>query len=89
MGNQWSVGLNEEFLSGISIYPNPSEGQITITNESGTVNTVILTDMLGNIILSTNVSTSTTIDLSSVAGGMYIVKVSNGTATYSETVVIK
>ncbi|MFT5857949.1 MAG: hypothetical protein ACI865_000033 [Flavobacteriaceae bacterium] len=89
MGNQWYVGLDEELLSGISVYPNPSEGEVTITNESGTANTVIVYDMLGNVVLSTEVSTSTTIDLSSVTGGVYVVKVSNGTASYTENVVIK
>ena len=89
MGNQWYVGLDEELLSGISVYPNPSEGEITITNESGTATAVVVYDMIGNVILSTEVSTSTTIDLSSVAGGVYVVKVSNGSASYTENIVIK
>lgn len=89
MGNQWYVGLDEELLSGISVYPNPSEGEITITNESGTATAVVVYDMIGNVILSTEVSTSTRIDLSSVAGGVYVVKVSNGSASYTENVVIK
>jgi len=89
MGDQWSVGLNEEFLSGVSVYPNPSEGEVTITNESGSTSSVVVYDLVGNVILSTEVSSITTIDLSSVAGGMYVVKVSNGSATFSENVVIK
>jgi hypothetical protein len=84
-----NTGITENTLSGIAVYPNPSEGLITVTNKNGTDNTIYVYDLVGNLLVSKEVSTDTTIDLSSVSTGMYVVKVSNDQGTYTENVVIK
>ena len=88
MGDSW-LGIENNTLAGVSVYPNPSEGIVTVTNDNGTANTINVYDMVGNVVLSKDVSTSTTIDLSSVGTGMYVVKVSSDNGTFTENIVIK
>lgn len=88
MGDSW-LGLDDNTLTGVSVYPNPSEGIVTVTNDSGTANTINVYDMAGNIVLTKETSIETTIDLSAIGTGMYVVKVSNDKGTFTENVVIK
>jgi aminopeptidase N len=56
--------------SGISVYPNPAQNQITV---SGCNNgDFVLMDVSGKIILSTKVKEAESIDLSGLAKGMYL-----------------
>ncbi|MEJ6583292.1 MAG: T9SS type A sorting domain-containing protein [Crocinitomicaceae bacterium] len=89
MGDTWGVGLNENNLSGVSIYPNPSEGIVNITNDKNTQNSIEVYDLLGNSILTTSANTATTVDLSSNASGIYMIVVSNENGSIVERVSIK
>ncbi len=89
MGSDWGVGINENTLTGVSVYPNPSEGVITVTNDKNTTNSIEVHDMLGKVVFTSTASTSTTIDLSGNGTGIYIVKVSNENGSLVERVVIK
>ena len=86
---QNTAGVNENTISGVSIYPNPSEGIVNITNANKTQNSIEVYDLLGNSILSTSANTSTTIDLSSNASGIYMIVVSNENGSMVERVSIK
>ena len=88
-GNGWGVGLEENSLTGVSIYPNPSKGIVNITNENNVSNSIVVYDMLGQVILTKNVSSATSIDLSVNGTGVYLVEVSNNNGTLVERVVIK
>lgn len=89
MGDQWGVGLDENTLTGVSIYPNPSEGIVNITNDNNTENSIEVYDLLGNSILSTSANAATTVDLSSNAAGIYMIIVSNENGSIVERVSIK
>lgn len=84
-----SLSVTENTLEGISIYPNPSEGLIKITNANNTENEIAVYDITGKVITTKIVSNDTTIDLSSNGTGVYIVKVSNNSGSHVERVVIK
>ena len=83
------VGVDENTLTGVSVYPNPSAGVINVTNDNNAINAIEVHDMLGKVVFTSTVSTSTTIDLSGNGTGVYIVKVSNENGTMVERVVIK
>lgn len=89
MGASWGAGVEENTLTGISVYPNPSNGVITITNDENINSTVAVYDMVGNVVYTNGMSAQTTVDLSSFGAGMYIVKVSNEEGTFVEQIVIK
>jgi len=84
-----ALGLNETPIEGVSIYPNPSEGIINISNDKNISNKIEVFDLLGNSILSTSANTTTTIDLSTNAAGVYVVVVSNANGSVVERVSIK
>ena len=52
-------------------------------------NTIVVYDMVGSVVLSTEASAATTLDLSGNGTGIYVVEVSNNNGTMVERVVIK
>lgn len=85
-----AAGIEEASnLEGVSVYPNPSEGLVTISNDLTIENTITVTDLTGKVVATKVASTSTTIDLSNVGTGIYLVKVENTNGKKVERVVIK
>ncbi len=89
MGSDWGVGVEDNTLTGISVYPNPSNGEFTITNDDNVNSDIVVYDMLGQIVYSSAMTAKATVDLSTLGAGTYVVKVSNDNGTYVENVVIK
>ncbi len=89
MGNGWGVGVDEATLEGVSVYPNPSEGIVNITNTNNEENSIVVFDVLGQVIMTKVSNTTTTIDLSNQGTGVYLVEVSNNNGTIIERVIIK
>lgn len=80
---------NVTMLDGVSVYPNPSEGIITITNDNGIENTITVFDITGKKVASKVASSTTTVDLSTMGTGVYMVEVANQNGKKSERVIIK
>lgn len=76
-------------LEGVSVYPNPSEGIINISNDNNLEHTIEVRNLAGQLISTTTVSNATTIDLSNEAAGVYVVKVSNENGAIAEKVTVK
>lgn len=74
-----AVGVEEsDDLSGISMFPNPTKGLVTInTTGKGRMDLEVL-DVLGATVRTTSFAGTTTIDLSGLAQGVYSVRVSDG-----------
>lgn len=79
---------NIEFTQNISIYPNPTTGDLTIALGENVAN-VTITDMIGNIISSQTASGDLFVDMSSYNKGIYLVKVVTENDSYIEKVVLK
>lgn len=59
----------------IKLYPNPVRNQLNIRSGDTTVETLAIIDMLGKTVLSTAINgTQTSLDVSGLSAGMYIVK---------------
>lgn len=73
----WTTGVDALDASAISIYPNPSNGKVTITNVANA--DIYVFNMLGELVTTTaNADITTHIDLSQYAKGTYIVKIVRG-----------
>jgi len=64
------------------IFPNPTTGKLRITNYDNSITNYELriTDIVGQVVLTSSVSTSspeTTIDISNLANGVYFMKINN------------
>ncbi len=72
----------------ISIYPNPSYGILNIATEE--IVNVNITDLLGKSVFQMkNVDNTQTLNLTNLAKGIYLVKVSNENVNYTERIILK
>jgi len=75
------VGINESKTSELTVYPNPSNGEIRLEGITLNTYTINVIDMQGNIVYSEN--NNTKLDLSTLANGLYFLKVFNENETQS------
>ncbi|QCE41210.1 T9SS type A sorting domain-containing protein [Psychroserpens sp. NJDZ02] len=82
------------FSNSFSIYPNPSNGIITLDTSLNSINKekvyVQVYDLLGKIVYSKihNLNINNQINLKTEALGMYIVKINDGIKTYSSKLIL-
>lgn len=70
-----SLDVKENAMSSFTISPNPANKQLTVSLQH-TAGTIVLTDLSGNTVLTTeNSSGNVILDLSAVSSGTYLVKV--------------
>jgi len=70
----------------ISIYPNPTTGQITINNEQLTINSIDIFDVYGKKLSHNHLITTSShhlINISHLAAGIYFVKISTQTGEFA------
>lgn len=72
------VGINEESLSKLNIYPNPASEMINITG-IGIVSSVEVYSISGRHVLSTNLNS---VNLTSLESGRYLMQVTAGNKTH-------
>jgi len=90
-----TTGLsNENFISEISIYPNPTKGLITIGNLTGFENLqgLKITDIAGRVVFQTtigNKQTTIEIDLSGFEKGIYFISFSGKDFSWVKKIVIQ
>ena len=83
-----NVGV-KEVANNISIYPNPSNGVITISADNNLTNIVSIYDVTGKLIFSERLQANSNIDLSTYNKGAYIIEVLNNNKIYTEKVILK
>lgn len=84
------VGLNEfsYSLSGVKLYPNPTNGIFTVELANGISKQVIVTDLTGRVVLTANSSENQlNMSIDGLAAGMYSVKVISGNASQTSKLV--
>lgn len=85
-----SVGINEPAeLTGINVFPNPTNGVFQISSDRTDVLFVEITDITGKVVRNTTLSSMATVDMSDVASGVYTVTVSNATERSVHKVTVK
>ncbi len=74
----------------ISIYPNPTDGNLNISVSNGSISNIVVTDISGKVVVEKTVNADQAeIDLSSYNKGIYLVKVVTENDSYIEKVVLK
>lgn len=82
-----TVGVDEnERQAAVSMFPNPTNGQLNILSDVTGVMAVEVFDMLGATVHLGSFNGRTTIDLTGLASGVYTVRVSNGEQTNVERI---
>ena len=73
-----------------SVYPNPSNGEININSLNNDNYNIMITNYLGDIILSKSLTyINFSFDLSNYSKGIYMIEVSNDNISETHKVVIK
>lgn len=83
-----SVRENGE-LTGISIFPNPTNGIFQISSDRAETLFVEIADLAGKSVRTAKLSSMATVDLSDVASGVYTVTVSSATERTVQRVTVK
>ena len=85
-GDCSALGVNDNALSQVSIYPNPSSGILNIeTPASVEVNSVAVYDVLGK---KSNVSlVNGQVNISNLANGVYILSMDTNAGTLTQKIV--
>ncbi|PCJ26368.1 MAG: hypothetical protein COA97_06190 [Flavobacteriales bacterium] len=74
--SQCSVGIEELPTTSISIYPNPTTGQLSISFEEGTARAISISNSLGQLLLSDKIKATNqvSLDLSTYPTGIYFLQ---------------
>lgn len=82
-----SVGENKD-LAGVSIFPNPTNGIVTINTMETGRHTIEVTNTLGEIVMTTSINGTNTMDMSKLSKGVYSVRIANGTRSTVQRVIL-
>ncbi len=77
-------------IEGLSVFPNPTQGRVTVTLENADESTINLTDMHGKMMLSNHVFNSeTTLNLEKYETGVYFLQVTNNNRTHTLKIMVR
>jgi len=88
-----NVNINEQSKAQCEIYPNPTDGQLTIDNGQLTIENVEIFDITGKCVATvetlraTSLQTTTTLDISHLTSGVYFVKIKTENGMITKKVV--
>lgn len=95
IGTQWSevtssnLAVAQNAIKGLKIYPNPvSNGTLFIETTANATKSIVIYDVLGKQVLSTTTANNA-ISVSSLRGGVYVVKITEEGKTATRKLVIK
>ena len=80
------LGLDDENLQNVGMYPNPSNGQLNISTDRELQ--VTIHDILGKKVFSKDGINTEILDVSHLNNGMYLVNISDGTSMTSKKLII-
>ena len=72
IGSTTGVGINEQEVSKASVFPNPTNGQITVKTEGKGTTIFTVFDVLGNVVFSQKLSQETENISLNIPSGIYV-----------------
>ena len=80
------MATNQNQISGLLVYPNPTKNILNITTDLNSTKNVEIYEMIGKKVLVEN--TQSQLNVSSLVTGMYIVKITEDGKTSTKRIVI-
>ena len=85
-----STAVNDVNPSQFNVYPNPTNGVVTIELNDNAKYDVTVNNVLGQTVYTTSTTAmNTTIDLSNSEKGIYTIELNNSKTTYTEKVIVE
>ena len=81
------MGVKENAKNNFTFFPNPSDGNITITTNS--MSTVQIINIVGNIVSTLNINGTKTVDMSDLSKGSYFIKVTTEGKTETKKLILQ
>ncbi len=79
------LGIRDYVLSGIKIYPNPSNSIINVSNSTETpIDAIVIYDLLGKVVWTTNANQ---FNIEKLAKGVYILKAVSGSKSFQKKII--
>ena len=86
----WCKWLNVVKPSQFNVYPNPTNGVVTVELDDNVKYDVTVNNVLGQTVYtSSTTAMNTIIDLSSFEKGIYTIELKNSNTTYAEKVIVE
>ncbi len=86
----YPVGINNNQIAGVSIYPNPNNGQFQIILSENSNYELQITDITGKVIWSNQITNNmVSVDLGNIDKGVYFVQIQNDETTIIKKIVIQ
>jgi len=83
------LSIKQNSISGLKVYPNPvKDGNLYLTSNSSEAKTVAVYDILGKEVLNAKTSNNT-VNVSSLKGGAYVIKITQDGNTDSRKLIIE
>jgi hypothetical protein len=84
---QIALGIGENSIGNVLIYPNPATDNVTIVNALNS--NIALYDMVGKFIMSdSKISNSYLLNVADLAKGTYVLKITDGNKSYSRKITV-
>ena len=80
--NDFLLGIDDNTINEISIYPNPTKNKLNFKGNFSESLDVSVYDILGKNILQNTVDLNTSLDVSKLHSGLYIIKFKGYSETY-------
>ncbi len=83
-----TVGIETLQQKGISVYPNPTNGELNLNSLDKSIEKVIISDIAGKqIITKTSIKQNETFDLSNLENGVYVIKIKVDNKTFTTKII--
>jgi len=71
-----------------NIYPNPVDDVVQISGNSGVESELLLTNLHGQVLVSTRFENSAQINVGDLPGGVYFIKITSKNESHVEKIII-
>jgi len=85
-----SVGINENSLSDITIYPNPTlNNQVTIANQNNEILSISISNVIGQHVWNGSISKTETINLPEIQKGNYFIRIASEKGVITKKLMVR
>ncbi|WP_407556832.1 endonuclease [Winogradskyella sp. 4-2091] len=81
------LSLDDHSTNTVKLYPNPMNNQLTVALNSNIDTTIEIYDILGKLILNSEINKTSTLNVQNLKTGIYIIKISQGDSTITKKLV--
>ncbi|MDR2971092.1 MAG: T9SS type A sorting domain-containing protein [Bacteroidales bacterium] len=87
--NMWNKVEEKEIIENLNVYPNPASNKVIVNVDNFNPYTLTLTNIMGQVVYSTQGKGKTEIDVAKFPAGIYIVNVKTAHASASQKLIVK